>query len=145
MTDCEAEYILEIQTHERIVIVSLVLTAVKIVACSCCKENPKLPKFNIIAGCVKIFLAIALWTFFYPKCPDGCVCADYLSLYPFIALFLGFLWISQGYKAHQQQMLEQAASQVVGAEDKEGTFVDSNTIELSKSSTTKESSGRDIV
>jgi hypothetical protein len=60
-------------------------------------QRTGLAYYSILAGCLKILLAIFLLTVFWPTCPKICHCT-FTSFYPPVALLIGVLWVVRGVK-----------------------------------------------
>ena len=97
---CQSTLNQEVNTFNAIVFISLALTVVVryiIYRPMEVSRRRALARYSIMAGVLKIALAISLFTVLWPTCPDTCLCGtDFTSFYPIVALVIGLLWVKEG-------------------------------------------------
>lgn len=100
---CIDEFNQEIASFERLVFLSLGLTALSGVATIFFKAQlesnlKRAWMFYFGLSAIKLLLGILLFTAFSPTCPSGCNCGSYHPswFYPTIVIVIGLLWLRRG-------------------------------------------------
>ena len=101
---CEEQYVSEWKQYNATTYCVLALTFVNLIVVRCyfsrgvrvtAEKYQNAAMVTGFLGLIKIGAGIYLLSN-YPVCPSGCRCVHFVSWYPYLAIFLGIMWILRG-------------------------------------------------
>jgi hypothetical protein len=53
---------------------------------------------QFVFGTTSVLIGTSLETLFLPKCPEGCMCTEFVTIYPWICIGVGGFWLAKGFQ-----------------------------------------------
>ena len=135
---CEEQYVSEFNQYNATAYCVLALTFVNLIVVRCyfsrgvrvtAEKYQNAAMVTGVLGLIKIGAGIYLLSN-YPVCPSGCRCVHFVTWYPYLAIFLGIVWIlrAMAWRNRAKSFTDLPVAQPV-AQPVVGTAVVGNTAE----------------